>query len=138
MFDPKTKVLVVDDFKTMRKIVMGALKTCGLENFTEADDGATAWPLIEAALEDEEPFQLIISDWNMPIMKGIELLKKVRAHPTIKSTPFILVTAEAEQGNILEAVQAGVSNYIIKPFTPASFQEKLGAVYKKISAQKAK
>lgn len=138
MFDPKTKALVVDDFKTMRKIVMGALKTCGLDQITEADDGATAWPLIEEALRDETPFQLIVSDWNMPKLKGIDLLRKVRAHPTLKGTPFILVTAEAEQSNILEAVQAGVSNYIVKPFTPAAFQEKLSAVYKKIAAQKAK
>jgi two-component system chemotaxis response regulator CheY len=138
MFDPSTKVLVVDDFKTMRKIVAGALKNCGLSNVTEADDGATAWPLIEAALAEGAPFQLIISDWNMPVMKGIDLLRKVRAHEVLRKTPFILVTAEAEQSNILEAVQAGVSNYIVKPFTPAAFQEKLAAVHKKIVAsQKA-
>jgi two-component system chemotaxis response regulator CheY len=138
VFDPSTKVLVVDDFKTMRKIVAGALKNCGLTNITEADDGATAWPLIEAALAEGAPFQLIVSDWNMPKLKGIELLRKVRGHETLRKTPFVLVTAEAEQGNILEAAQAGVSNYIVKPFTPAAFQEKLESVHKKIVAsQKA-
>lgn len=136
MFNPETKVLVVDDFKTMRKIVMGALKTCGLTNITEADDGATALPLIKEAVQKGEPFGLVVSDWNMPIMKGIDLLRAVRSAPETKPTPFVLVTAEAEQANIIEAVQAGVSNYIVKPFTAAAFQEKLEAVHRKIAAAK--
>ncbi len=131
MFAPTTKVLVVDDFKTMRKIVMGALQQGGLTQVTEADDGATAWPLFEDAAASGAPYGLIVSDWNMPKMQGIELLKKVRAHPAGKALPFVLVTAEAEQKNIVEAVQAGVSNYIVKPFTPATFLEKIQAVYKR-------
>jgi two-component system chemotaxis response regulator CheY len=132
MFDPATKVLVVDDFKTMRKIVVGALGTCGLKNITEAEDGILAWPLIEAAAKEGKPFGLIVSDWNMPQLSGLELLKKVRGDATVRATPFVLVTAEAEQKNILEAVQAGVSNYVVKPFTPATFQEKLNQVYAKL------
>jgi len=132
MFDPDTKVLVVDDFKTMRKIVIGALGACGLKNFTEADDGIHAWPLIEAAAKEGAPFGLVVSDWNMPQLSGIELLKKVRGTESTRATPFVLVTAEAEQKNILEAVQAGVSNYVVKPFTPATFKVKLEQVYAKL------
>ncbi len=131
MFAPTTRVLVVDDFKTMRKLVMNSLAQLGLTNVTEADDGATAWPLIEEALVKNDPFGLVISDWNMPHMQGIDLLKKVRAHEKLKSLPFVLVTAEAEQKNIVEALKIGVSNYIVKPFAPNTFAEKLTAVYKK-------
>ncbi len=131
MFAPKTKVLVIDDFKTMRKIVINALKTMGLENVTESEDAADALPLIEQAAKNNEPFELIVSDWNMPKMKGIELLKKVRENPSTQKTPFLLVTAEAEQANILEAVKLGVSNYVVKPFSPQVFAEKIQAVYQK-------
>ncbi len=131
MFKPTTKVLVVDDFKTMRKIVINALSALGLTLVTEADDGATAWPLVEEAAAKNEPFGLIVSGWNMPKMPGIELLRNVRANPATKDTPFVLVTAEAEQKNIIEALKFGVSNYIVKPFSPASFGEKIAAVYKK-------
>jgi len=132
MFDPSTKVLVVDDFKTMRKIVIGALGACGLKNITEAEDGVFAWPLIEAAAKEGKPFGLVVSDWNMPTLSGLELLKKVRATEATRSTPFVLVTAEAEQKNILEAVQAGVSNYVVKPFTTATFKVKLEQVFVKL------
>lgn len=131
MFDPATKVLVVDDFKTMRKLVIGALKNCGLTNVVEADDGATAWPLIEESISSGEPFGLVVSDWNMPEMQGIDLLKKVRATPDIKDLPFVLVTAEAEKKNIIQAVEAGVSNYIVKPFNAADFKTKVEQVYAK-------
>lgn len=131
MFKPTTKVMVVDDFKTMRKLVIQSLSVCGLTNVVEAEDGAAALPLIEAASKASDPFGLVVSDWNMPNMQGIELLKKVRAQEATKALPFLLVTAEAEQKNIIEAVQAGVSNYIVKPFSPATFKEKLLAVYKK-------
>jgi len=117
----------------MRKLVIGALAALGLLKVSEAEDGAVAWPLIEQAAAEGDPFQLIVSDWNMPQMQGIELLKKVRGseNAAVKKTPFILVTAEAEQKNIVEAVQAGVSNYIVKPFSPAAFGEKVAAVFKK-------
>ena len=123
--------MVVDDFKTMRKIVINALTQLGMTNVVEADDAADAWPLVEAAAKTPEPFGLVISDWNMPKMQGIEFLKKVRENPALKNLPFLLVTAEAEQKNILEAVQAGVSNYVVKPFSPVTLQEKLVATWKR-------
>ncbi len=131
MFPPDTRVLVVDDFKTMRKIVVNSLGVLGLKNVVEAEDAADALPIAEKAAADKVPFGLIVSDWNMPKMQGIEFLKKIRANPLTKDIPFLMVTAEAEQKNILEAVQAGVSNYIVKPFNPATFGEKIAAVYKK-------
>lgn len=134
MFAPTTRVLVVDDFKTMRKIVTNALGTIGLKDVTEAEDAADALPLVEKAAAEGKPFGLIVSDWNMPKMQGIDFLKKVRANPATKGTPFLMVTAEAEQKNIIDALQAGVSNYIVKPFNPATFAEKIAAVYKKHNA----
>jgi two-component system chemotaxis response regulator CheY len=131
MFPANTKILVIDDFKTMRKVVMNALGQLGLKNIVEADDAADALPMIEAAAASPEPFGLIVSDWNMPKMKGIELLAKVRANPATAKLPFVLVTAEAETSNITEAIKLGVSNYIVKPFTMAGFSEKITAVYKK-------
>ncbi len=131
MFPNTTKTIVVDDFKTMRKIVIASLAALGITQITEAEDGADAWPLIEKAAADGNPFQLVVSDWNMPKMTGIDLLKKVRENDKTKGLPFMLVTAEAEQKNIIEAVKAGVSNYVVKPFSPAVFQEKLMAVWKR-------
>jgi len=131
MFDPKTRVLVVDDLKTMRKILANTLHAAGLPLTVEADDGSTAWALIEESVQKNEAFGLIICDWNMPQMPGIELLKRVRELEATKETPFIIVTAEAEQKKILEAIRLGVSNYVVKPISPAIFLEKLTAVYNK-------
>ncbi len=130
MFAPQTKVLIADDMMIIRNMIKSMLTELGLTNFHEASNGAAAWTLFEGCAESE-PFQLIISDWNMPELKGIDFLKKVRAHPTLKSTPFILVTAEAEKSQVMEAIKAGVSNYIPKPFTVATFKDKLEAVHKK-------
>lgn len=129
MFDAKTKVLVVDDMSTMRKLVTKACNTMGLENITEAEDGAVAWQKIQT----EGDYNLIISDWNMPNCTGIELLKRVRMDAQFKKLPFVLLTAETEAKQITEAIQAGVSNYIIKPFTPESLKEKLEQTYKKVA-----
>ncbi len=129
MFAANTKVIVVDDMKSTRKFIRAAFSTIGIKDISEADDGATAWPMIEEAAKAAAPFQLIVADWNMPKMQGIELLRRVRAHETMKAVPFILVTAEADQRNLLEAIQSGVSNYIIKPFTQELFEEKLEAVH---------
>jgi two-component system chemotaxis response regulator CheY len=128
MFPAETKIIVVDDMMTMRKLVRKCLNDLGLKNSVEADDGETAWPLITKAQAEGAPFQLIISDWNMPKMKGVDLLRKVRADAGLKATPFILLTAEAEATQVKEALLAGVSQYIVKPFTPAAFSEKLNAV----------
>ncbi|PIE61963.1 MAG: response regulator [Desulfobacterales bacterium] len=123
--DTSIKVLVVDDFATMRRILKNILKQLGFKNLVEADDGATAWGVLEA-----QEIDLIISDWNMPKMTGLELLKKVRANGKYKDIPFLMVTAEAQKQNVIEAVQAGVSNYVVKPFTAESISEKLEKVLK--------
>ncbi|HPI41439.1 MAG TPA: response regulator [Pseudobdellovibrionaceae bacterium] len=131
MFPQNTKFLVVDDFATMRKIVKKVLAELGYTNIEEADDGKTAWPMIEAALQKGEPYGLVISDWNMPGMTGINLLKQCKTIPQLQAMPFILVTAESEQKHIIEAAKAGVSDYVVKPFNSATLKQKLERVYAK-------
>ena len=135
MFAPNTKFLVIDDFATMRKIIKKVLNELGYTNVQEADDGATAWPLIQEAHTKGEPFQFIISDWNMPQMQGIVLLKHCRTDARFKDLPFMLVTAESEQKQILEAAKAGVSNYVVKPFNSVTLKQKLEQVYVKVANQ---
>jgi two-component system chemotaxis response regulator CheY len=118
--DLSMKVLVVDDFATMRRIIKNALKQIGFADIMEADDGTTALTLLK-----EKTFDLIISDWNMPKMNGLDLLKTVRGDEKTSDIPFIMVTAEAQKENVLQAVQAGVSNYIVKPFTAEAMKAKL-------------
>lgn len=124
--DKKMPILVVDDFNTMRRIVKNCLKQLGFENISEAEDGRIAL----TKLTDGD-FKFIISDWNMPNMMGIELLKAVRGDPKLKEVPFLMVTAESQKENVLEAAKAGVSNYIIKPFTADILQTKMEAIFKK-------
>lgn len=131
MFPSHTKFLVIDDFATMRKIIRKILTELGYTHVEEADDGATALPLIQAAHESGQPFQFIISDWNMPKMLGIDLLRSCKADPRFTKVPFMLVTAESEQKQILEAAKAGVSDYIVKPFNAATLKAKLEKVYQK-------
>ena len=130
MFGPDTKVLIVDDMMTMRKIVINGLKKLDLKIVVEAEDGVAAWDVMERS-DSEGKIGLIVCDWNMPNMTGIEFLKKVRASDKYQDTPFLMVTAEAEQKAVLEAVQEKVSNYIVKPFSPDTLAEKLSIVYKK-------
>jgi two-component system chemotaxis response regulator CheY len=134
MFDPKIRVLVVDDMSTMRKIVSKILKDMGFTNIVEAADGALAW---EAINKSPEPIGLIISDWNMPNCSGLDLLRKVRTDAKTKRTPFLLVTAEAEQHQVAEAVKAGVDQYVVKPFSKDALEAKLTMVYKKYAAANA-
>ena len=117
------KVLCVDDFATMRRILKNTLKQLGFRNIEEADDGLTA---LEALKENK--YDLIISDWNMPKMSGLDLLKTVRGMSEYKNIPFMMVTAEAQKQNVIEAVGAGVSNYVVKPFTAESIAEKLNKI----------
>lgn len=131
MFDPKTRILIVDDMLTMRKLVAKVCKEIGFTDLTEASNGIEAWEKIGA---EGLPFGLIISDWNMPNCTGLDLLKRVRADKRFATLPFIMVTAEAEQHQIMEAVKAGVSNYVIKPFSAQSLREKLEVTHKKLSA----
>lgn len=129
MFTPETKFLVVDDFKTMRAIVKRSLQQMGYLNIEEAEDGQQALEMLQNAVTSGKPFQCVVSDWNMPRLTGIELLKKVRGDTVMKTLPFVLVTAENEQKQVVDAAMAGVSNYIVKPFTPADFQKKLELAY---------
>ena len=123
-YDPNIRVLVVDDFSTMRRIVKNILRQLGFNNVVEADDGTTAWDVL-----NRDKIDFIISDWNMPQMTGIELLRKVRASEEFGDLPFLMVTAEAQQENIIEAVQAKVSNYIVKPFTAEVMKQKIDKIF---------
>jgi len=124
--DRKMPILVVDDFSTMRRIVRNCLKVIGFDNVTEAEDGKIAFDKLQA-----NEFKFVISDWNMPNMMGIDLLKAVRADPKLKAMPFLMVTAESQKDNIIEAAKAGVNQYIIKPFTADILQVKIEAVFAK-------
>jgi len=125
MFAPNTKFLVVDDYATMRKIVRKILTDLGYTRIEEADDGKPAFELVKTAQAAKDPFGCVISDWNMPGMTGLEFLRAVRANPETKTLPFLLATAEGDQSNVVEAAKAGVSDYVIKPFTPTTLTEKL-------------
>lgn len=122
--DTSMKILVVDDFATMRRIVKGVLKQLGFTNIIEAEDGTNALEELK-----KEKVGLIVSDWNMPNMTGLDLLRAVREDMNLKSIPFLMVTAEGQKENVVEAVKAGVNNYIVKPFTPETFNEKLKKVF---------
>lgn len=122
--DKNMRVLVVDDYKTMIRIVRGLLQQLGFSNIDDAPDGETALSLVKS-----HDYGLILSDWNMQPMTGIELLKSVRALPETKNTPFVMVTAEAKTENVILARAAGVNNYIIKPFTLAVLRQKLSSVF---------
>lgn len=123
-YNPNMRVLVVDDFSTMRRIVKNILRQLGMNNVVEADDGTTAWEVL-----NKDKIDFIVSDWNMPHMTGIELLRKVRASEEFADMPFLMVTAEAQQENIIEAVQAKVSNYIVKPFTAEVMKQKIDKIF---------
>lgn len=123
-YNTNMRLLVVDDFSTMRRIIKNILRQLGFNNIEEADDGTTAWEVINKGGID-----FIISDWNMPQMTGIELLRKVRSSEEFSDLPFLMVTAEAQQENIIEAVQAKVSNYIVKPFTAETLKQKIDKIF---------
>jgi two-component system chemotaxis response regulator CheY len=123
------KVLVVDDFATMRKIVRNILKQIGFTNIVEADDGANAMEIIK-----NEKVDFVVTDWNMPNMTGLELLKNIRAEDRAKDVPVLMVTAEGLANNVVDAVKAGVDNYIVKPFTAETVQAKIEQIFAKRSA----
>lgn len=125
MIDPNIDILVVDDASTMRRIVRGLLRELSLKNIREAENGSDALEELRRKKAD-----LVISDWNMPQMTGIELLRAMRSDIGLKDVPVLMVTAEAKKENIMEAVQAGVSNYIVKPFSAETLQEKLNKIFK--------
>jgi len=122
--DLNMKVLVVDDFATMRRIVKNVLRQIGFKNISEADDGKSALSELR-----KEKYDLVMCDWNMPEMPGIDLLTTMRADDALKDIKFVMVTAEAKKENIVEAVKAGVNNYVVKPFTADTVAEKLQKVF---------
>ncbi len=126
MADKNLKFLVVDDFSTMRRIVRNLLKELGYTNVDEAEDGVAALQKLHGG-----NFQFVVTDWNMPNMTGIELLKAIRADAGLKHLPVLMITAEAKKENIVEAAQSGASGYIVKPFTAATLEEKMGKIFEK-------
>lgn len=122
--DTSMQVLVVDDFATMRRIITNVLKQLGYENIHEAEDGTTALELMET-----EKIDFVITDWNMPNMGGLDLLKAIRANEDTKKVPVLMVTAEAQQENIMKAAQAGVNNYIVKPFDAKTLSDKIQKIF---------
>lgn len=127
MADKNMKFLVVDDFSTMRRIVRNLLKELGYTNVDEAEDGVVAMSKLKGG-----NFEFVVSDWNMPNMTGIELLRAIRADAALKHLPVLMVTAEAKKENIVEAAQAGASGYVVKPFTAATLEEKLNKIFEKM------
>lgn len=127
MADKNMKFLIVDDFSTMRRIIRNLLKELEFSNVDEAEDGIAAL----AKLRNGN-FEFVVSDWNMPNMTGIELLKAIRADDTLKHLPVLMVTAEARKENIIAAAQAGASGYVVKPFTAAVLEEKLNKIFEKM------
>jgi two-component system chemotaxis response regulator CheY len=127
--DFRMKVLVADDFATMRKIVRNILKQIGFDDIVEAEDGQVALQVLK-----NENIGLVVTDWNMPNMTGLELLEKIRTDPKTAKLPVLMVTAEGLKDNVVAAVKAGVNNYVVKPFTAEVLQEKLEQIFKKLSA----
>ena len=128
VLDKNLKILVVDDFSTMRRIVKNLLRDLGFNNVVEADDGNTALPMLKSGGID-----FLVTDWNMPGMEGIDLVKAVRADDNMKSMPILMVTAEAKREQIVVAAQAGVNGYIVKPFTAATLKEKIDKIFERIN-----
>jgi two-component system chemotaxis response regulator CheY len=123
------KILIVDDFPTMRRIIKNLLKDLGFENVDEAEDGAMGLEKLRNG-----NFEFVVSDWNMPNMDGLEMLKAIRADPALSSLPVLMVTAEAKKENIIAAAQAGANGYVVKPFTAATLEEKLNKIFEKIGS----
>ena len=121
------KILIVDDFSTMRRIIKNLLRDLGFTNTVEADDGITAIPVLNSGSID-----FLVTDWNMPGMTGIDLLRHVRADEKLRSLPVLMVTAEAKREQIIEAAQAGVNGYVVKPFTALALKEKIEKIFERI------
>ncbi len=126
--DTNMKVLVVDDFSTMRRIVKNLLRDIGFTNISEADDGSTALPMLQGG-----DFDFVVTDWNMPGMQGIDLLKAIRADKKLCHIPVLLITAEAKKEQIVMAAQAGVNGYIVKPFTAGTLKTKLDKIFERLA-----
>lgn len=125
------QILVVDDFSTMRRIVKNVLRELGFSNMKEAEDGSSALQILKASKID-----FVVTDWNMPGMDGLSLLKAIRADEKLKTIPVLMVTAEAKREQIIEAAQAGVNGYVVKPFTAQTLKVKMEKVFERIAASK--
>jgi len=125
--DKNMKILIVDDFSTMRRIIKNLLRDLGFTNTHEADDGLTALPMLQSG-----NFDFLVSDWNMPGMTGIDLLKAVRADPKLAALPVLMVTAETKREQIIQAAEAGVNGYVIKPFTAGTLEEKISKIFERV------
>ncbi|MDZ4660723.1 MAG: response regulator [Pseudomonadota bacterium] len=132
MFAKEAKILIVDDMTSIRDLVRVSLNKLGYENITEAQDGMQALEMIKSQKKLGRQYDLVLCDWNMPRMMGIDLLKTVRRDPEWEFLPFILVTTESEKINILEAIASGVSDYIVKPFSVTVLQNKMASVHKRL------
>jgi two-component system, chemotaxis family, chemotaxis protein CheY len=130
MVDKNMRILVVDDFPTMRRIVRNLLKELGFSNVDEAEDGAAGLAKLKAG-----GFEFVVSDWNMPNMDGLTMLKEIRADASISNLPVLMVTAEAKKENIIAAAQAGANGYVVKPFTAATLDEKLSKILEKMAKE---
>ena len=122
------KILIVDDFSTMRRIIKNLLRDLGFTNTAEADDGLTALPMLQSG-----NFDFLVTDWNMPGMNGIDLLRTVRADERLKNLPELMVTAEAKRDQIIEAAQAGVNGYVVKPFTAQGLKDKIEKIFERVN-----
>lgn len=131
MFPPDTRILVIDDMPSIRELVKNQLKGMGFKNILEAEDGEEGLKILIQQNSSGQPIELVVSDWNMPKMKGLDLLKQVRATSEWQNLPFVLLTSESEREQVTEAVLAGVSQYIVKPFAAKVFEEKLKGVWAK-------
>jgi two-component system chemotaxis response regulator CheY len=127
--DKNIKILIVDDFSTMRRIIKNLLRDLGFTNTHEADDGTTALPMLQRGSYD-----FLVSDWNMPGMTGIDLLKAVRSDEKLANLPVLMVTAESKREQIIEAAQAGVNGYVVKPFTAGTLEEKINKIFERVEA----
>lgn len=125
---PEIQLLVVDDFSSMRRIICSLLKELGYGKISEAEDGEKAFHLLQNSQNDEKPINFVVTDWNMPVMDGLELLKKIRQDASLCHLAILMVTAEAKRENIISAAQAGADGYIVKPFTAATLKEKIDKI----------
>ncbi|MCB9062137.1 MAG: response regulator [Halobacteriovoraceae bacterium] len=130
--DSESRILIIDDFEMLLIAMRKALENLGFKNIDQAEDGTTAWQMIESAKNNGEPYALIFSDWTMPEMSGMDLFRKIKIDNAIKTTPFVMVTAESEKKNVMSALSEGVTEYIVKPCTIESLEKKITIINKKL------
>ncbi len=134
MFPPNTRILIVDDMQSLRELLGAYLRRLGYKDITEAADGQEAYQLLVSSKNQKAPINLVISDWNMPNLNGLDLLKLIRANPDWSKLPFLLITTESEKPKVVEAIQQGVTNYMVKPVEEATLKEKLERSWEKLKA----